>query len=91
MAFMQFVLIYFLCGFVSASIMFILFPPAPGYRPSLFIQIAAATTFTVLWPILWLLSICFFIGVAYRFWTGESRSAPSRIRLFGGPSYEDVG
>lgn len=75
--------LYLGIGLIVAGFVFALFPPVPGYKPSLSLVITAATVYIFLWPFLVLLGLGYLVGQVYcRLFEGDKkvlkRSTPRR-------------
>ena len=64
--------IYFALGALCSCGMFAIFRPIEGYTPPWTIRVFAFLVFASFWPILFLLSVSYAIGVVYRYFIGET-------------------
>jgi hypothetical protein len=76
--------LYLGIGLIVAGFVFAMFPPVPGYKPSLSLILLAAMTYILLWPFLVLLGVGYLTGQIYcRLFEREKRvtkRAPSSAR-----------
>jgi hypothetical protein len=63
--------LYSVIGAFVTCLVFLAFPPVPGYTPPWTIRATAWITLISLWPIVVMLAVCLAIGAFYRWHSGE--------------------
>ena len=57
--------LYLGIGLIVSGFVFALFPPVPGYKPTLPLILLAAATYILLWPFLVLMGVGYLTGQLY--------------------------